>query len=242
MCPGDNSQLLASAVQTGFPMDSQHRNPELSAVDDKTWSQRAQARLRQIKLGKSRPEYCRYLAEVPRESRTASQPSTPDPYERISKRQFDHLLSAWRRKLHDFDEDRSLGMPSRAVVPALSLTQHLGLGTPVKRSDKERPKEEVMPLSLADHLAEHLEQESTSLWSSWPPTYLGDSFGLPTLSKRPSSERSTSASDVFSSSSSACDAASPTDISPMGNLWNWTRPVEDFQIESEGERRILSSI
>jgi len=242
MCPGDNSQIFNSAVQTGFSMGSQQRSAD-AIVDEKTWSQRAQARLRQIKLGKSRPEYCRYVAEIPRESRTASHPSTPDPYERISKRQFDHLLSAWRRKLHDFDEDQSSSMAPRVLVPALSLTDHLGLRTPDKDFDSQpvRPKAEVMPLSLADHLGEHLEPESTSLWSSWPPTYLSDSFGFAALSQRPFSERSTSASDVFSSSSSTCDA-SPTDISPMGNLWNWTRPAEDFKIESQGETRILSSI
>jgi len=256
----DNCQLSNSAIEaeTEFSMGGRKSD---GVVDEKTWTQRAQARLRQIKLGKSRPEYSRYVAEIPRESRTASHPSTPDPYERISKRQFDHLLSAWRRKLHDYDEEQPSAPASRANLPALSLSEHLGL----ESEEKEKcPKPEVMSLSLADHLAEHLEPESTSsaadsLFSSWPPSYFSDSFGFPGLSREPFSERSTSASEPFSSSSSSCDMASPTDTSPIGDLWSWANlgdikiedskrttwapHLDDIKIEdSQGQTRILSSI
>jgi hypothetical protein len=76
---------------------------EPEELDESAWQRRAQARLRQIQIGKARPEYRRYIHEVPPESRTKSQPSTPDPYDRVSKRQFDRALGAWRRQLHDFD-------------------------------------------------------------------------------------------------------------------------------------------
>lgn len=70
---------------------------------DSAWSRREAARLKQIQIGKARPEYQRYLREVPPNERRASQPSTPDPRARVSKRQFDRLLGDWRRRLHEFD-------------------------------------------------------------------------------------------------------------------------------------------
>lgn len=74
--------------------------------DDDTaaaWSRRELARQRQIMIGKARPEYRRYVTKIPPDCRSSSQPTTPDPRERVSKRQFDHSLSEWRRKLHEYD-------------------------------------------------------------------------------------------------------------------------------------------
>lgn len=59
--------------------------------------------MRQIMIGKARPEYRRYVVDVPPEQREPAQPSTPDPRARVSKRQFDRALSEWRRRLHEFD-------------------------------------------------------------------------------------------------------------------------------------------
>jgi len=59
--------------------------------------------MRQIMIGKARPEYRRYVVDVAPEKRDPSQPSTPDPRARVSKRQFDRALSEWRRRLHEFD-------------------------------------------------------------------------------------------------------------------------------------------
>lgn len=70
---------------------------------EQTWSRREAARRRQIMIGKARPEYRRYLDEVPLEERDESQPSTPDPRARVSKRQFDRALGDWRRRLHEYD-------------------------------------------------------------------------------------------------------------------------------------------
>merc|ERR1719183_1466976 len=67
------------------------------------WSRREAARLKQIQIGKARPEYQRYVREVMPSKRTPSQPSTPDPRARVSKRQFDRALGEWRRRLHEFD-------------------------------------------------------------------------------------------------------------------------------------------
>jgi len=71
--------------------------------DDNAWGRREAARMKQIQIGKARPEYQRYLREVPPSQRRLDQPSTPDPSARVSKRQFDRALADWRRLLHDYD-------------------------------------------------------------------------------------------------------------------------------------------
>lgn len=72
-------------------------------ADGCAWSRREAARIKQIQIGKARPEYQRYLREVPHNRRNSSQPTTPDPRARVSKRQFDRALGDWRRRLHEFD-------------------------------------------------------------------------------------------------------------------------------------------
>lgn len=76
---------------------------ELLDDTDSAWSRREAARQRQIMIGKARPEYRRYITEVPPDCRSSSQPNTPDPRARVSKRQFDRALGEWRRKLHEYD-------------------------------------------------------------------------------------------------------------------------------------------
>lgn len=106
-----NSKATATRSE---PQGTKHRMREIDwaeeedkeepeELDESAWQRRAQARLRQIHIGKARPEYRRYVHEIRPEDRTKSQPSTPDPYDRVSKRQFDRALGAWRRQLHDFD-------------------------------------------------------------------------------------------------------------------------------------------
>lgn len=59
--------------------------------------------MKQLQIGKARPEYQRYIREVPPHRRTSSHPLTPDPRAHVSKRQFDRALGEWRRRLHEFD-------------------------------------------------------------------------------------------------------------------------------------------
>merc|ERR1719262_557595 len=66
--------------------------------DGAAWARREAARLKQIQIGKARPEYQRYVREVPPNQRQASHPRTPDPRARVSKRQFDRALGDWRRR------------------------------------------------------------------------------------------------------------------------------------------------
>eukprot|EP00930_Biecheleria_cincta_P026663 TRINITY_DN1875_c1_g1_i1.p1 TRINITY_DN1875_c1_g1~~TRINITY_DN1875_c1_g1_i1.p1 ORF type:complete len:417 (+),score=58.96 TRINITY_DN1875_c1_g1_i1:207-1457(+) len=71
---------------------------------EEAWARREAARRRQIMIGKSRPEYLRYIAEVPVNQRGPERPTTPDPGDRTtSKRHFDRALGEWRRKLHEYD-------------------------------------------------------------------------------------------------------------------------------------------
>mmetsp|Transcript_41111 Transcript_41111/g.108827 ORF Transcript_41111/g.108827 Transcript_41111/m.108827 type:complete len:404 (-) Transcript_41111:250-1461(-) len=105
--------------------------------NEAAWARREAARNRQVMIGKARPEYRRYIAEVPIEQRRPSQPRTPDPRDRVSKRQFDHALGEWRRRLHEYD-----GSAERPAAPggqwaAVSRSEH----TPQKNSGKVKPAE-----------------------------------------------------------------------------------------------------
>merc|ERR1719375_2808521 len=72
-------------------------------AEAEAWPRREAARLRQVLIGKARPEYRRYVAAVRPERRSDSQPRTPDHTARVSKRQFDRALGEWRRRLHELD-------------------------------------------------------------------------------------------------------------------------------------------
>lgn len=58
-------------------------------------------RLKQIEIGKSAEVYSVYAASVPRSGRRREDPQTPDPYDaRMSKRQFEGRVKAWKRQLN----------------------------------------------------------------------------------------------------------------------------------------------
>lgn len=82
--------------------DDEDTSSPLSEVD--IAARRTAARMRQVDIGKARPEYQRYVASVQKEERTPSRPCTPDPAAPLSKRQFDRLLSEWRRQLHEYED------------------------------------------------------------------------------------------------------------------------------------------
>jgi len=128
-----------------------------------TWTRREQARQRQIAIGKARPEYRRYVQEVPRDQRDSSHPQTPESKARVSKRQFDRTLSAWRCRLHEYDVPRATVEGNKAdadVTPLArraSKTDELDSTTTMAPSDPRSclvASEEtgVVPLRLADAL------------------------------------------------------------------------------------------
>jgi len=64
---------------------------------------RISKRIRQLSIAKRTAGYLNYLRAVPRDQRGNSDPRTPDPTERISKRRFDGKVRVWRRRLHEWD-------------------------------------------------------------------------------------------------------------------------------------------
>lgn len=93
------SQISQYFVQQNVPVQEEEEDTEA------VWVRREAARMRQIAIGKARPEYRRYIAEVPVNLREPVHPSTPNPKDRVSKRQFDRALGDWRRRLHEFDAE-----------------------------------------------------------------------------------------------------------------------------------------
>jgi hypothetical protein len=106
--------------------------PGGQAEDEEEWQavppQRVQARQRQVNIGKSRPEYLRYIERLPKEMRSQNEPRTPDPEAPVSKRTFDRYLSVWRRQLHLLDDATHEGEAQEKR--AISLEASLGLPTP----------------------------------------------------------------------------------------------------------------
>lgn len=122
---------------TWIYLDGNHPNKQDAFASEEVWARREAARMRQIAIGKARPEYRRYVAEVPFHQREPADPSTPNPKDRVSKRQFDRALGDWRRRLHEYDagheEPRSSsegpvqpGAMNRSFLGGESLPRHAG--------------------------------------------------------------------------------------------------------------------
>ena len=63
-------------------------------------------RVKQIDIGKSTPAYARFASEFPKHRRRRDHPTTPDPYDaRMSKRQYEGRVKAWKRSLHELNND-----------------------------------------------------------------------------------------------------------------------------------------
>lgn len=59
-------------------------------------------RKKQVSIGKESSAYIAYSQSIPRNRRRKEHPQTPDPYDaRMSKRQYEGRIKAWRRALHD---------------------------------------------------------------------------------------------------------------------------------------------
>jgi hypothetical protein len=58
-------------------------------------------RIKQVQIVKSTPAYCQYTSSMPRSARRKNDPQTPDSYDaRMSKRQFEGRVKAWRRQIN----------------------------------------------------------------------------------------------------------------------------------------------
>ena len=74
----------------------------MSATTKADYDRQLGWRLKQIEIGKSSSSYSEYARAYPRHKRRREHPSTPDPYDaRMSKRQYEGRVKAWKRTLHD---------------------------------------------------------------------------------------------------------------------------------------------
>ena len=74
--------------------------PETSSCD--TTCSREARRARQISIGKSRPEYQRYIEKMPLEDRGPLHPHTPNASDHVPNREFNRKVAKWRRQLRSF--------------------------------------------------------------------------------------------------------------------------------------------
>ena len=98
--------------------------PRMQHNEKETDPRRLSQRRKEIAYGKNTLGYERYLRMVPKENRRhpRDQPPTPAPTRKYSKRQFDGIVRAWRRKLHDWDPPKTeegLGPSVAPIIPTL---------------------------------------------------------------------------------------------------------------------------
>ena len=64
-------------------------------------------RLKQVEIGQKAPSYQAYKSTVLKHQRERHHPSTPDPFDaRMSKRQFEGRVKAWKRAVHELFPSR----------------------------------------------------------------------------------------------------------------------------------------
>eukprot|EP00438_Fugacium_kawagutii_P000546 Skav223847 [mRNA] locus=scaffold2304:336600:337824:+ [translate_table: standard] len=136
-----NSNLTSSFTPNGTPKWEPYEMPLAMSMDDfhdaegddmeEVWATREAHRKRQIRIGKSRPEYFRYITQVKRKERLPHHPRTPSPAERTSKRHFDRAIGEWRRALHHWAETdsdhRGAQQTRQAPVVPIRLSSYLDL-------------------------------------------------------------------------------------------------------------------
>ena len=106
-------------------------------------------RQKQIMFGKDSPGYVNYLKLVPKNRRDRSDPEkhprTPNPRKKMSKRAFDGIVRAWRRRLHQFDEPLEAGADGKETTtsneppPRLIKTKTVELPTSSHQASEEEP-------------------------------------------------------------------------------------------------------
>mmetsp|Transcript_27546 Transcript_27546/g.91404 ORF Transcript_27546/g.91404 Transcript_27546/m.91404 type:complete len:425 (-) Transcript_27546:435-1709(-) len=159
----------------------EHVDEDLEVCDGseskaETQARRENARVRQINIGKARPEYRRYIQEVPREKRPSSQPRTPDPRTRASKRQFDRELSSWRRHLHEWDTGTG-GREDADAAASLWSDLSGDASSPAKTPASKRPQSSPGD-GHDDSVARRISLADLFPASASPPSVLaGQAFG-----------------------------------------------------------------
>ena len=117
----------AAASRHERPPQRDNHAPRMQHNEKETDPRRLSQRRKEIAYGKNTLGYERYLRMVPKEKRRhpRDHPPTPDPTRKYSKRQFDGIVRAWRRKLHDWDPpkaEQDLGPAVAPMIPTLAAT------------------------------------------------------------------------------------------------------------------------
>lgn len=115
---------------------------ELIETDEK----RLEVRQRQIDMGKNTIGYQNYVSCVPkrvRAPRNIIHPSTPDIAAKISKRNFDGRVKAWRRALHFWDV-----LPGTPITPA-QQAMYRDPRSQTRRAKEARSAQTPMPAPTA---------------------------------------------------------------------------------------------
>jgi hypothetical protein len=90
--PGAENWVVTEAVPLAKTVDASQEE----------WERRFCQREKQVMVGKGTRGYQEYIKMIPKEQRTARDPSTPRVAEQCSKRAFDGRLKQWRILLHAF--------------------------------------------------------------------------------------------------------------------------------------------
>jgi len=85
-------------------------------LEKETDERRLAQRRKEVAYGKNTLGYDRYLRDVPKAQRAKGDPRTPDVTMKASKRQFDGIVRAWRRRLHEWDPPTAAGLANPLVV------------------------------------------------------------------------------------------------------------------------------
>ena len=74
-------------------------------------------RVKQIEIAKAAPSYQAYLSAIPKTCRKKSDPTTPNARDaKLSKRQFQGKLKAWRQSIYDAYPQASVGAMERGEM------------------------------------------------------------------------------------------------------------------------------
>ena len=68
-----------------------------------------QRRQKQIDYGKNNLHYDNFIQKVPKNRRHRRDPRTPDKYQKYSRRQWDGLVRAWKKQVHDWNNSQPGG-------------------------------------------------------------------------------------------------------------------------------------
>ena len=133
--------MSAAASRHERPPQRDSHAPRMQHNEKETDPRRLSQRRKEIAYGKNTLGYERYLRMVPKEKRRhpRDHPPTPDPTRKYSKRQFDGIVRAWRRKLHDWDPPKSEQDPGPAVAPMIP-TPRRDARADAARSARARPR------------------------------------------------------------------------------------------------------